>query len=194
MISNRQDHWSEHFRLGLTGWDIGYVSPPIKNYLDQLANKQLRILIPGAGKGWEVAYAHHAGFGQVCYLDSAVDASRHFKTICPLFDEKKVFIEDFFKHQGCYDLLVEQTFFSSLPPEMRMAYAEHTAKLLHPGAKVIGLLFNHHFAHAGPPHGGTSEEYEQLFAPFFKIKTCEIAYNSIKPRSGRELFIILERK
>lgn len=191
---NYHDHWPEQYRLGQTGWDIGYVSPPIKNYLDQLTNKQLRILIPGAGKGWEVAYAHHAGFGQVHYLDIAADASRHFKTICPHFDEKKIIIGDFFKHQGCYDLFVEQTFFSSLPPEMRTDYAKHAAKLLRPGAKLIGLLFNHLFTHAGPPYGGTTEEYKQLFAPFFKIKTCEIAYNSIKPRFGRELFIILERK
>lgn len=191
---NYHDHWPEQYRLGQTGWDIGYVSPPIKNYLDQLTNKHLRILIPGAGKGWEAAYAHQSGFGQLHYLDIAADAFRHFKTICPDFDEKKVFIGDFFEHQGCYDLLVEQTFFSSLPPDMRTAYIEQAAKLLRPGAKIIGLLFNHHFSHTGPPYGGTAEEYKQLFAPNFHIKSCETAYNSIKPRLGRELFIIFERK
>ncbi len=191
---NYHTHWPEQYRMGQTGWDIGYVSPPIRYYLDQLEDKQLRILIPGAGKGWEVAYAHQSGFEQVHYLDIASDAALHFKTICPGFDEAKIFIGDFFAHKGSYDILIEQTFFSSVPPSMRMAYAEHAAKLLHPGAKLVGLLFNHHFNHTGPPFGGTIEEYKQLFAPFFHIISCETAYNSIKPRNGRELFIIFERK
>jgi methyl halide transferase len=191
---NYHKHWPEQYRLGQTGWDIGYVSPPIKNYLDQLTDKQLRILIPGAGKGWEVAYAHQSGFGQVHYLDIAADAAQHFRTVCPGFDNSKIYLEDFFAHNGCYDLLVEQTFFSSIPPKMRQAYAKHAAELLQPSGKLIGLLFNHHFAHTGPPFGGTAEEYKQLFTPNFHIKTCETAYNSIKPRFGRELFIIFERK
>jgi thiopurine S-methyltransferase len=67
-------------------------------------------------------------------------------------------------------------------------------QLLKSGGKLIGLLFNHEFRFEGPPFGGTQDEYKVLFEPFFKIKKMEIAHNSIKPRAGRELFIILQKK
>jgi hypothetical protein len=67
-------------------------------------------------------------------------------------------------------------------------------KLLNSGGKLVGLLFNHKFSFEGPPFGGTHEEYSTLFRPFFDIVKMDVAYNSIKPRAGRELFIILQKK
>jgi len=48
--------WSSKYQEGQTGWDMGEVSPPIKAYIDQLTNKDLSILIPGAGNAYEAAY------------------------------------------------------------------------------------------------------------------------------------------
>jgi hypothetical protein len=61
--------------------------------------------------------------------------------------------------------------------------------LLKPKGKLIGLLFNHHFNNSLPPFGGTIEEYQELFNNKLIINKMEVAYNSIKPRRGRELFI-----
>jgi hypothetical protein len=67
-------------------------------------------------------------------------------------------------------------------------------KLLAENGKLVGLLFNHKFPHDHPPYGGTPEEYVKLFRPYFDFKTFDIAYNSIKPRKDRELFINLVKK
>jgi hypothetical protein len=90
--------------------------------------------------------------------------------------------------------MVEQTFFCAINPTLRKDYAEHAAKILKPGGKLIGLLFDDELTANHPPYGGCKEEYLTYFKPYFEIKTMETAYNSIKPRANRELFINLVKK
>lgn len=79
----------------------------------------------------------------------------------------------------------------ALDPSLRQAYTQKMHSLLDDNGKIAGLLFGIEFEKAGPPFGGSAEAYRQLFAPYFNIKTMEKAYNSVKPREGNELFIIL---
>ncbi len=187
-------YWNEQYRSRQTGWDIGYVSTPIKEYIDQLEDKNLRIMVPGAGIAWEVEYLFLKGFRNTYLLDISDEAIRSFQNRVPDFPHKHLINEDFFQHQGKYELIIEQTFFSSLPPYLRFDYAEHMNQLLLPGGKLVGLLFNHEFGNDHPPYGGCPEEYRELFGDHFSIRQFEVAYNSIKPRREREHFIILTRK
>ena len=50
------NYWEERYQKGETGWDAGKITTPIKEYIDQLTNKNLKILIPGAGNGYEFDY------------------------------------------------------------------------------------------------------------------------------------------
>ena len=43
------DYWETRWQNNETGWDIGYVSPPLKRYFDDLPDKSIKIFIPGAG-------------------------------------------------------------------------------------------------------------------------------------------------
>ncbi|MFA5417158.1 MAG: hypothetical protein WC341_01745 [Bacteroidales bacterium] len=88
---------------------------------------------------------------------------------------------------------MEQTFFCSLKRELRASYVSKMASLLKPGGKLAGLLFNHEFAFEGPPYGGSSEEYQQLFQPYFELIHFEKAKNSIKPRMNREHFVLMRK-
>jgi orotidine-5'-phosphate decarboxylase len=56
------EFWNEKYLNQQTGWDLGEVSPPIKTYIDQITNKDLRILIPGAGHAYEANYLLENGF------------------------------------------------------------------------------------------------------------------------------------
>lgn len=110
------------------------------------------------------------------------------------FPIERVIIGDFFKHEGSYDLIIEQTFFCSLPVEQRKAYVEKMHSLLQPNGKLVGLLFDTFFEEDTPPYGGDREEYVALFEPYFAIEVMDRSFNSIKPRQNRELFIILKKK
>lgn len=184
--------WSNRYQAGATGWDIGYPAPPLVAYLDQLTDKSLRILIPGAGNGWEAEYAWRQGFANVFVLDVAPEPLAALRSRVPDFPTDQLVQEDFFAHVGTYDLILEQTFFCSFPPfpANRMAYAEKMHALLVPGGKLVGLWFSFPLTEdvTKPPFGGSREEYLRYFSPHFAVKTLAPAHNSIKPRAGNELF------
>jgi SAM-dependent methyltransferase len=186
-------YWNQLYKSGQTVWDIGYVSTPLKVYFDQLTEKSIRILIPGAGNAYEAEYLYEKGFRETYVLDYATESMKSFQNRCPDFPKDQLLDEDFFEYQGKYDLIVEQTFFSSIPLEMRQAYVDKMHELLKPGGKVVGLLFGHHFDFHEPPFGGTENEYKDLFGQLFQINIMNTAHNSIKPRAGRELFFILQK-
>ena len=149
--------------------------------------------MPGAGNGYEVEYLYNKGFSNTFLLDFSQKAIASFKKRCAEFPNENIVCQDFFKHEGRYDLIVEQTFFSSLSKTQRKSYVNQVYRLLLPGGKLMGLLFNHEFTYDYPPFGGTTDEYRKLFSPF-RFMVFETAYNSIKPRRNREVFFILEKK
>lgn len=188
------EYWQERYRQQQTGWDLGTVSPPLKAYFDQLTNLETRILIPGCGHAYEAAYLHQQGFKNVYIADVAEAPLTDFQQRVPTFPASHLLHQDFFKLTQTFDLIVEQTFFCALDPALRPAYAKQCAGLLVTGGKLAGLLFNTTFSQPGPPFGGSEAEYRTYFEPYFHFRTFETATNSVKPRAGKELFMILERK
>lgn len=184
------EYWSKRYQQGQTGWDLGMPSPPIQQYVDQLTDKDLRILIPGCGSGYEGEYLFKKGFKNVHLLDFSADPLVAFKNRVPDFPEKQLHVGDFFEHQGHYDLIIEQTLFCAIDPSLRNAYAEKAASLLKPGGKLVGVMFNRDFE-GGPPFGGSREEYMNCFRDHFSSLSIEPCYNSITPRAGTEVFIKL---
>ena len=187
-------YWQQRYQSGNTGWDAGKITTPLKEYFDQLQEKDLRILIPGCGHAYEAEYLFRKGFTQVYIADVADAPLEHFAQRVPGFPKEHLLQRDFFSLSGVYDLLVEQTFFCALDPALRPAYARQCAALLKTGGKLVGLLFNTSFTHDGPPFGGSSEEYSAYFEPYFNFLHFEPAYNSIPARQGRELFMLLQKK
>ena len=187
------EYWNKQYLQNMTGWDIGYASTPIKDFIDQLTNKDLKILVPGAGNAYEVEHLFHLGFKNTFLLDFSEQSILNFRSRCPDFPADQIIQKDFFDFEDSFDLIIEQTFFSSIPREKRSLYVQKIFELLHEGGTLIGLLFSHEFGFEGPPYGGTKEEYEHLFSPYFNIEIMSTAYNSIKPREERELFIKLRK-
>ena len=195
MYLNKQ-YWQQRYLNHQTGWDLGGVSPPIAAYADQLGHKDLKILLPGAGRGYEAEYLFRNGFEDLTVVDIAPYPLEKLRERLPSdFPISRLVVTDFFKFQeGPFDLVLEHTFFCALPPGLRPRYAEKMASLLKPGGTLAGLLFNFPLAEDGPPFGGSEEEYLRLFEPFFEIRVLEEARNSIPPRAGRELFFIFDKK
>jgi thiopurine S-methyltransferase len=190
-----KNYWDEKYKNGYTGWDIGYISTPLKEYFDGLTDKNIKILIPGGGNGYEAEYLFHNGFRNVYLLDISEFPLKNFSERVKDFPKENLLNADFFKLSGQYDLIIEQTFFCALDKNLRAEYAKKVSDLLSPSGKFIGLLFNCEFTDTGePPFGGNKKEYVKCFEPYFEIKKLEKAYNSIKPRKERELFFIFIKK
>ncbi len=189
-----KDFWDGRHLSGDTGWDVGYPSPPLREYFDQLNDLSLRILIPGCGNAWEAEYLYNKGFKNISLLDISPEALKKFRERNPGFPVRQLFCTDFFRHKGKYDLIAEQTFFCAIHPSLRKDYVLKMHSLLGKGGKLCGLLFDDRLNNDAPPFGGNRDEYISLFSPCFRIKTIERAYNSIQPRAGRELFFIFEKK
>jgi methyl halide transferase len=186
-----KDYWNQRYANNDFGWDVGAITTPLKNYFDQLTDKNLKILIPGAGNSYEAEYLYNMGFKNVFVLDFAFEPLKNIIVRCAGFPVTQLIQQDFFSHEEQYDLIVEQTFFCAIDPRLRSLYPKHAHQLLKPGGKLAGVLFNCEFDKAGPPFGGTKKEYVPYFKPYFEFKVFEDCYNSIKPREGRELFINL---
>jgi SAM-dependent methyltransferase len=186
-----EQFWTHRYLLGQTGWDIGYPSVPLLEYINQLSCKELKILIPGCGNAYEAAFLLEKGFTDVTLLDISAELVRRIRQ---RFAGQPIRIlqQDFFEHDEQYDLILEQTFFCALDPRLRSAYVQQMHSLLKPGGKLVGVLFNRSFE-GGPPFGGSKEEYELLFSTLFSIKKMELCYNSIPPRRDTELFFILQK-
>lgn len=186
------EFWDDLYRREETRWDIGAVSTPIKEYIDQLRDKNLRILIPGAGSSYEAMYLAEKGFTDITVIDiSSLLTDRLQKSVAPLYPSIKIITGDFFLLNGQFDLVIEQTFFCTLHPSLRKKYLQKVKELLAGNGKLAGVLFNREFD-SNPPFGGGLEEYRQLFSSGLRIKVLEDCINSIPARAGTELFLIAE--
>lgn len=189
-----ETYWNNQYKAGATAWDLGEVSPPLKAYTDQLTNKNLRILIPGCGNSYEAEYLLQKGFTNITVIDIATALVEKLKRKFASDLNIKIVSGDFFKHNGKYDLILEQTFFCAIDPALRKDYAHKMKDLLASGGKLAGVFFDRQFEKEGPPFGGSKYEYRKLFAGSFNLKSIEPCYNSFAKRQGTELFIILAKK
>ncbi len=185
-------YWDNQYQAKKIGWDLGEVSPPLKDYINTIQNKEAKILIPGCGNTYEAEFLLEQGFTNVTVIDIAPTLVENLKKKFAENNTIKVVLGDFFEHQGNYDYIIEQTFFCALPLKMRQKYVWKMHQLLSNHGKLVGLLFNREFE-VSPPFGGNLKEYEQLFRNTFVFNSISLAGNSIIARANTELFFEFQK-
>src|SRR4030095_4697097 len=98
-----KEYWTSRYDENKTGWDVGEITTPLKTYFDQLTNKDLRILIPGAGNAYEAEYLFQNGFSKVTVVDISEKPLTNIKNRIPGFPAEQLICDDFFHQQGSYD-------------------------------------------------------------------------------------------
>ncbi len=194
MIQLNKKFWNDKYLKNEHSWDVGHITTPLKEYFNQMEDKKLRILIPGCGNSYEAEYLFNNGFKNIFVVDYSEKALSNFKKRVPYFPSENLLCIDFFDLNMELDVIIEQTFFCAIDKQKRGEYALKMNNLLSEKGKLVGLLFNVPMSEDHPPFGGSKEEYISYFKEGFNFKTFEKSHNSIKERSGRELFMILERK
>ena len=192
-----EKYWTDRYKQDRTGWDVGVATTPFQEYFKHLNDKEIRILIPGAGNSYEAEHLHKLGFLNVFVLDISSIPLEALKDRVRDFPTDHLIQANLFDHDDMYDLILEQTFFCSFEPseENRRAYGYKMHELLHKNGQLVGLWFDHPLTKDSKrPFGGSKEEYLRYLRPYFEIVTFEKCYNSIKPRMGNELFGIFQKK
>lgn len=187
-------YWEERYQEGYTGWDIGHVSGAMKHIIDQLNDRKLRILVPGAGNGYEVAYLWEKGFRNVYLLDWASTPLSEFARRHPDFPENQLIRANFFELEEQFDLILEQTFFCALTPDKRPDYVNKMNKILVRDGILRGILFKVPMFKDRPPFGGSIEEYQALFVPKFDINFFADCIYSEPARLGTEVEFKVTKK
>lgn len=159
----------------------------MKAYFDQLENKELKILIPGGGNSYEAEYLFNNGFKNVFVVDISKKPLDNLKKRVPKFPSSQLI-------NATFDLIIEQTFFCAIDPNLRVKYASKMNNSLNENGKLVGLLFDVILNENHPPFWGNKEEYLSYLKPYFNITKMEPCYNSYHNRKGMELFVILHKK
>ncbi|UKM64527.2 TPMT family class I SAM-dependent methyltransferase [Flavobacteriaceae bacterium GSB9] len=186
--------WDNRYINGDTGWDLGNISPPLKLYIDQLTDKSLKILIPGGGNSYEAEYLQSKEFKNVFVADISKTALNNISQRVENFPKDHLIHKDFFELKQNFDIILEQTFFCAINPNLRPKYAKKINELLASNGKIVGLLFNVPLNQDQPPFGGNKQEYINYFKPYFDIEIMELSYNSHSSRMGRELFFKMTKR
>jgi len=194
MIDLSEVFWDNRYCSQNIGWDLGEISTPLKKYFDQLTDRDLKILIPGGGNSYEAEYLHKLGFTNVYVVDLSKTALNNIQKRIPTFPKDHLIHKNFFDLDLTFDLVIEQTFFCALNPNLRPKYAKKMAEVIKQGGKLVGVMFKVPLNSDHPPFGGNKIEYLNYFKPYFSIELMDDCYNSVESRSEKELFVKLVKK
>lgn len=187
MVELSKEYWSKRYNDSKTGWDLGAANPYLISSVVDRFDKDSKILIPGAGNAYEVEELYKLGYKNVYALDWSKEPLDNLKKRLPNLPDSHFINESFFDHEGDYDLIIEQTFFCALDPNLRSDYVLKMNGLLKKSGVLLGLLFMVPDL-PGPPFGGTINEYVDLFSRCFDLAYFHPSFESIKPRMGSECF------
>jgi methyl halide transferase len=192
--------WQAIYDGGTPPWDQGQAAPPLVRAIETLSLPPgSRALVPGCGFGHEAIFL--AGLG---YAVTAVDfASGAVNGLRGRVDETGLAIDvvqaDLFDLprtlDGTFDLLLEHTCFCAIPLNRRADYVGVAARLLQPGASLVGLFFEvDHRLEDGPPFATTRADVMHYFEPSFDVEGVEQPQDSFPGRNGREWLSTMRRK
>lgn len=183
--------WSERFEQHFMPWDKGGVPAALQDFVAQAASSAVT-LIPGCGRGYEVAYLSEAGW-DVTAIDFSPAAVAAARSVLGRWADR-VAQADFFSYapQQPLGLIYERAFLCALPRRMRAAIAARWAALLPAGGLLAGFFYFDDAA-KGPPFGIAPDELEALLAPYFERIADLPVSDSIPAFAGKERWQVWRR-
>lgn len=188
-------NWDECYQKGETRWDKGAPSPAMRQYLERHAVRG-RALVPGCGRGHEVALAVEHGL-DATGLDIAPTGIAEARAKYPhladrflmgnLFDPPE-------KLRGAFNVVLEHTCMSALPPLLRADYRRGIDLTLRHGGLLIGVWYIDPALDPGtegPPFPFSVADLTALFAEGYAIVEDYVPDVSFPGREGRERLRVL---
>src|SRR5271154_2492968 len=190
-------NWDEMYRKGEVFWDKGAPAPAMKQYLERHLVRG-RALVPGSGRGHEVALAVEHGL-DATGLDIAPTGVAEARARYPHLAERFVtgsLFDPPEEMRGAFDVVLEHTCLSGLPPSMRADYRRGIDLTLRRGGLLIGVWFiepDLDPGEEGPPFPFSVPDLAALFAEGYEIVDDYVPEVAFPGREGRERVRVLRR-
>ena len=189
--------WDERYRNGEAFWDKSAPAPAMKQYLARHPVRG-RALVPGCGRGHEVALAVEHGL-DATGLDIAPTGVAEARALYPHLAERFV-VGNLFdppkEMRSAYDVVLEHTCMSALPPTLRADYRRGIDLTLRRGGLLIGVWFIDPAldpGEVGPPFPFNVTDLTALFAEGYEILHDYVPEVAFAGREGRERVRVLRR-
>lgn len=189
--------WDECYQKGETRWDKGAPSPAMKQYLMRHTVRG-RALVPGCGRGHEVALAVEHGL-DATGLDIAPAGVAEARAKYPHLAERFVtgnLFDPPNEMRGAFDVVLEHTCMSALPSTRRADYRHGIDLTLRRGGLLIGVWFINPAldpGNEGPPFPFSVADLTALFAEGYDIVEDYVPDVAFPGREGRERVRVLRR-
>jgi len=189
--------WDACYQKGEVFWDKGAPAPAMKQYLERHEVRG-HALVPGCGRGHEVALAVAHGL-DATGLDIAPTGVAEARALYPQLAERFVtgnLFDPPEEMRGAYDVVLEHTCMSALPPSLRADYRRGIDLTLRRGGLLIGVWFINPAldpGEEGPPYPFSVADLTALFAEGYEIVEDYVPDLAFPGREGREQVRVLRR-
>ncbi len=199
LTQNLPEYWEDLYKAKKDVWDLGKVSPILDEIFKSAAvPKTGRVLVPGAGRGYDAAAWAQRGhetlavdFSQTAYAALTALTEKHRKLTVLNID----LFELSPKSTEPFDIIYEYCCFNSVHPGRRDEYFEVWDKMLQPNGVVIAAFYPliKSTSLEGPPHPTSEGELMARLDGVFDLEEKIIPKKSVKERAGKEEIWILRK-
>jgi SAM-dependent methyltransferase len=165
--SSKPDFWDTRYRGGVTPWDAGGVPRALENWVNGLGGPR-RVLIPGAGTGYEARLFSSLGHEVLAidFSDAAIEAARRELGLLAHLVVKA----DFFSFAAePFDLVYERAFLCALPRREWPRWGTRMGELVRAGGRLAGFFYIDD-NERGPPFGISRPRLDQLLSGDFSME------------------------
>jgi len=197
MDVNLPDKWDANYEQGTDGWDLGKPTPVFQHLLQNQDLLPGRIIVLGAGRGYDAREFARHGF-QVTAVDFSSQAVQEMHRLANPEAPVEILQHDIFtlpeSFNHSFDYVLEYTCFCAIDPARRAEYADLVTRLLKPDGTYIDLAFPLDGRKGGPPFAVSVKEIIDLLqARGFKLISREKPVESIPRRRNAEELLVFRK-
>ena len=196
--------WNKLYLNKKDKWSLNAPTPAFMNWgkkhlKDNNYSSNIKICIPGCGKGDDVLFFASCGY-QVYAFDFSSYATNH------LINKSKdlnlninIINENFFdiekNYMNFFDIIIEYTFFCAIKPSDRINYINICNNILKDNGKIVAIFLPlKDVPENNPPYTVSLNKTLKQFSNSFKYISKYYPTNSINKRKGNEIFIEFIKK
>src|SRR5690242_4158652 len=197
MDVNQPEKWDANYEQGTDGWDLGRPTPVFQRLLQKQALPPGRIIVLGAGRGYDAREFARQGF-QVTAVDFSSQAAQAMRRLASAEAPVEILQQDLFtlpeSFDHSFDYVLEYTCFCAIDPTRRAEYADLVTRLLKAEGMYIDLAFPLDGRKGGPPFAVSVKEVIDLFqARSFKLISREKPVESVPRRRNAEELLVFRK-